>query len=295
VRHKNKKENIKKRPKGYQLIRDVLTDIRIGKVVNKIVSVYSKIPKTTGCLDNINKENGCAAWCCRFQTPQVLYCEFLNTWRYVLRFWDTNDVLSVVEKSLQNYLTSSVTKGCVFFDREKRTCGQHLTRPYNCRTYGIVPPEEFNPKIHALRQHYKNDPLVVLRDQCSLVKIEDGEPITTKDTGRWWGMLSKIEAEFVPEDSINDGPDGSYRTYHDHILLHVFHPQTLMDLTQVRLNGDSKDKEEAIQFLMKELKQHIVNKMKDTDHGKSKHKCSCGGECPGGENPNCKCNPQGNT
>jgi len=58
---REKKEKTDKRPKGYQLIRDVLTDTRIGKLVNKIVNIYSDIPNTNGCLDSINKENGCAA------------------------------------------------------------------------------------------------------------------------------------------------------------------------------------------------------------------------------------------
>jgi len=301
VRRIKKKDQIKKQPKGYQLIRDVLTDDRVGNLISKIVSVYSKIPKTRGCLESINEEKGCAAWCCRFQSPQVLYCEFLNTWRYVLRFWKTNDVLSIVEKSLQNYLTSNITKGCVFFDREKRMCKQHLTRPYNCRTYGITPPEEFNPKMQKLRHAYRDDPLVVLKDQCPLVKTEDGSAITTKDTDLWWRRLRSIERKIVPDDSINDGPDGSYRAYHDHILLHIFHPQTLMDLTEVRLHGDDKDKEEAIEFLMKELKQHIVSQMKDKNHGKTGHECECececggseAGECPG-NGTDCECNSSSN-
>lgn len=244
-----------KTKKSY-IICDPFSDGRIDGIVQKLLSIYSQMPQTIGCLENINKskeEGGCNSWCCNFQCPQVLYCEFINTWRYILKFWSINDSVNVVERSIKNYLSQDIAKGCVFFDKEKKLCKIYRTRSFNCRVYAIIPAEEFNTRMNRLIMAYKDRFDVILRDQCNLVKTKDGKNITTEDTGKWWKELNKIEALLVPKDLINDKADGSYRAYHDHILLQLFHPNTLMDLTQIRLYGTQQEKENATNTLIKSV------------------------------------------
>jgi len=39
--------------------------------------LYKTLPETKGCIDNIKT---CKGWCCRFQSPSMLYIEFLYIW-----------------------------------------------------------------------------------------------------------------------------------------------------------------------------------------------------------------------
>ncbi|MHA1470677.1 MAG: hypothetical protein ACTSSP_08985, partial [Candidatus Asgardarchaeia archaeon] len=59
------------------------------KAFSRLNRIYDIIPETEGCLDNIEKEGGCGAWCCKIQTPQLLYSEFLFIWEYLSK--NTND------------------------------------------------------------------------------------------------------------------------------------------------------------------------------------------------------------
>ena len=105
------------------------------KIKDSIVSLnilYNKIPKTKGCLENIVKENGCKAWCCHSQNPQVLYVEFLNTWNTVIKTWNDERLESLIEKCLRKYLFPDNDKGCIFIDPDTHKCVQHESRPFNC-------------------------------------------------------------------------------------------------------------------------------------------------------------------
>jgi len=69
---------------------------------------------------------------CEKQNPQVLYCEFLMSWRHVLNNWAPEDVADLIEAAISNYLSPRATKGCIFWDKESKLCKQHETRPFNC-------------------------------------------------------------------------------------------------------------------------------------------------------------------
>ena len=286
-----------KAKKSY-IIRDPFSDDRIDGIVQKLLSVYSQMPSTTGCLEHINKskeEGGCGGWCCAKQSPQVLYSEFINTWKYILKSWSINDVVEVIERSIKNYLSQDAAKGCVFFDKEKKLCKIYKTRSFNCRIYSIIPQKEFEARIKRLILEYKDKFDVMLRDQCDLVKTENGKEVTIEDTDKWWKELSKIESILVSKDQINDQAEGSYRAYHDHILLQLFHPNTLMDLTQIRLNGTKEERQKAINVLVKSVWDKVGQKLKNTMSGRNNEQqeittketkpCQC--EKPETE---CKCN-----
>jgi len=175
-----------------------------------------------------------------------LYSEFLNTWKYILNNWEMDEVIKVIERAVRSYLSGKVlNKGCIFFDKEKKLCSIHSTRPYNCRVYGVVPDEEFNKSLARVREDFKDDlSFVLIREQCDLVETTNHEEVTTKKTDKWWARLNKIEEEMgVPKENINDDLEGSYRTFHDHLLLYIANDKLLMDLTDVRLHGEPYEKE----------------------------------------------------
>lgn len=219
---------------------------KVNKAVKKLNVLYDKIPDTKGCIENTDKEGGCGAWCCQMQNPSVLYSEFRNTWSFMLKEWDLDQLVSLIRKSIINYLSSNLTKGCIFFDKETRMCTQHDTRPYNCRIYGITPEEEFKPRYEKLKVLYEKKG-EELRDQCNLVETVSGKKVTKKQIDRWWEELKEAEKTLgFSEEEINDSDGGTYRTYHDHLLIHLFPEDILRSLTFVKLNGDPIQKLEAV-------------------------------------------------
>jgi Fe-S-cluster containining protein len=215
--------------------------------------LYNKIPSTKGCMEHISKsetEGGCNAWCCRQNNPQVLYVEFLNTWKNVSANWTDEQVLFLLEKCLRKYLFPEMDRGCVFLDKDKNICSQHETRPLSCRTYGIEPEEEFKPKYERLKIIYPET-----KYQCNLVKTENEEIVTKKNIDNWWLELCSIEMSIgINKENISDKFGGSYRTYNDHLLIHFFGEKVMEDLTTLRLDPLSSLKEATIKGILSSIK-----------------------------------------
>jgi Fe-S-cluster containining protein len=208
----------------------------------RLNALYQKIPSTVGCLENIKLENGCKGWCCEEQTPQVLYVEFLNSWEYVVSNFSQQQLRELFESCLSKYLYPQRYKGCVFYDKVNRICKQHNTRPYNCRIYGITPDDEFKPRFEKLKVLYPD-----LKYQCNLIKTENGEEVTKKNIDNWWLELKSIEMAIgVQAKNIHDNVGGTYRTYHDYMLLYILGEEGLEYLTYYRMNGSGEEKDKII-------------------------------------------------
>jgi len=206
--------------------------------------LYKKIPDTTGCIENINSGKSCNSWCCKNQSPQVLYCEFLSAWNFILKNWEFEDILTIIERSLKNYLNDSPTKGCIFRNYDTKLCNIHKKRCFNCRIYAITPDSEFNDRLARLRELYKDNEKVFFREQCDLVKTVNDEKVEDEDTDKWWEELCKIEKIIgVKKELITDNPEGTYRTYHDHILIYLLPEYLLENLSHVRKFGNEEEKE----------------------------------------------------
>jgi Fe-S-cluster containining protein len=236
-------------------------DKQVNRAFAQLNTLYNSLPDTKGCMENINKpqaEGGCGGWCCQIQNPHVLYVEFLNTWKHILKSWEWQKVANLIESALRNYLSKRATKGCVFFDMEKKLCSQHTTRPLACRVYGIEPEDEFKPKFEKLKVLYANNPEADIRPQCPLVSTVNGTKVTKKMTQDWWDKLVEIEKGLgVKKAQINDKTGGTYHTYHDHILLHVV-PDVVMKQVQIlRLHGKDDEKETAIQGIMEGFRKKL--------------------------------------
>jgi len=224
--------------------------------------LYKKIPDTKGCMEYISKpasKGGCGAWCCKLQNPQVLYSEFLLTWNHITHNWSDEKIGELIRRSLENYMQDSYVKGCVFWSRETKLCGQHETRPFNCRIYGITPEEEWKPRYERLKVIYPDT-----KPQCGLVSTTDGSEFTKKKSDAIWREVKQVEQMIgIRPELITDDFGGSYRTYHDHILLHIFGESGLEFLTEVNLNSSDEEKAGHIEHLMnaywsyqKDLREH---------------------------------------
>jgi len=233
---------------------------KVRKAYPSLHNLYNDIPDTEGCMENIEKEDGCKGWCCRYQSPQLFYSEFLNLWNNLMKNWEIDDICDVIEKSLKNYVMGSTTKGCVFFNSDTKMCGVHKKRPLNCRIYGITPDEEFQPRLERMREVYKDVLDAVIKDQCHLIKTTDGQEVTTENTDIWFDKLTKIERSIgIPKDNINDDMGGSYRTPHDHILLYMLPDVIMQKLQEIRFIDNYNEKMEIIKQYMKAVRSSMEN------------------------------------
>lgn len=205
--------------------------------------LYDGLPSTSGCetCQEVNGEN--VHWCCRTQSPSMFYVEFLYIWEHV-KTWKKQDRLALFLRSIKNYLSTSHDKGCVFYDSK---CTTYSRRPLSCRNYGILSDEVWQQRVSAVKGHSENhDP----KSQCNLVS---GPRINKTQDTKWFFHTAKAEAKLgVPLNIIkqHDLPGGSYRTFHDHILLEIFDDSVLSALTKFKL---SKPKEEDIDGAMTAL------------------------------------------
>ena len=230
-----------------------LNDIQaLNRIRDGLKAVYELIPDTKGCMDNIHAEGGCGAWCCETQNPQVLYTEFVNAWRHVNQDWDSESLVQLIGSAVSNFLNNSITKGCVFWDKRTKLCTLHEQRPMNCRIYGITPDEEFKPRYEKLKVLYPNENV---RPQCSLISTIDGTPITKADTDRYWEKLVEVEKSYgVPAKQITDAPGGTYRTFHDHIMMSLYTKNVLVQLTKMRIHATQEEKDRFVLTVMSFLR-----------------------------------------
>lgn len=218
-------------------------------IESRLENLYNKIPDTSGCMDNICKENGCNGWCCVVHFPHLFSCEFKKTWERINKDWSKEEFADIIEKSLQNYLLGEVTKGCIFFDKNSKKCKIHDIRPYSCRLYGITPKPEFDRRYNLMLERYKDNPLMFFKPQCDCVRTINGKEITEEETDGWWKTLSSIEESFGadPKD-LSEGV--TYMSHHDHILSRVLPEYTLENLSKVRQFGKKEEKDNTCKVIM---------------------------------------------
>ena len=227
------------------------------EALRRLRRIYDNIPTTKGCEQNIKS---CKGWCCKLQNPQLLYIEFTVLWNYLINECSYELIEEIIEKSVTNYINNKPVKGCIFWDHETFFCKIHQHRPLSCRLYGITPDEEFEKRRAALIEQYKNILDASFEPQCSLVSTVDDIKITEQDTDKWWNQLCNIEEAIgVPRSIINDKIGGSYRTYHDHILLYIMPDSIMEELQKVRLMDNLIEKEIVVKTLMNKLHKNISN------------------------------------
>jgi hypothetical protein len=208
----------------------------INEVCQRLNRLYSKIPETEGCQENLDK---CTGRCCRLQTPSITFCEFLNFWKYILKNWEYDDIIILIQKSVDRYLNADIKNGCVLFDEKTYLCKCHETRSFNCRSYAITPDEEFEERKKHLEEYAKNSKKEIkILDQCNLVRLINGSKLTTKDMDEYFEELMDIE-KFLESKT---GTKKSYLMPHEHILIYNFTSNMMSNLSTIRMNGTPQEK-----------------------------------------------------
>ncbi len=223
---------------------------------SKLENVYNNIPETYGCVENLKK---CKGFCCSCQNPQVLLSEFLFVWKKILKNWDILQICDIIRTSMLNYVAGLISKPCIFFNNDSKLCKIHDYRPFSCRIYSIMPEEEFKPRYERMKEQYKNAPGVIIKDQCNLTVTKDNIKITKKNVDDWWDLLVNIENKIgVPKKNINDGEGGSYRTFHDHLLLYLFPEDIMIKLQDVRMSKNTEIQMQVVEEFISRFKKKLI-------------------------------------
>lgn len=212
--------------------------------------LYEGMPQTSGCekCAEINGDN--VHWCCKEQSPSMYYSEFLKVLKQVGDKWNETKKKELVLRAVKNYLNNKLNKGCIFYDEG---CTIYKVRPFSCRMYGVISKENWDKRWKTLKERQGDK--FKAKPQCSLVSA--AEEITPQMEGKWFLHTRKSEERIgIASEVINrhDLGGGSYRTFHDHLLLEFFGEDLLSVLTQAKMTEST---DEEIDLLIEELRKQI--------------------------------------
>ncbi len=212
--------------------------------------LYNGMPATSGC-ETCKEVNGDSAfWCCKTQNPSMYYVEFLQVLKVIGDNWDKEKKTDLILRAVKNYLDNSLSKGCVFYDDE---CTIYTDRPFSCRMYGVISKENWDKRWETLKERQGDN--FEAKPQCTLVSAE--EEITPEMEGKWFLHTRTSEERIGMSLEIIDRHDlggGSYRTFHDHLLLEFFGEDLLSALTQAKMTDST---EEEVDLLLKEMRKQL--------------------------------------
>ncbi len=130
-----------------------------------------------------------------------------------------------------------------------------------CRMYGVIPQESWDRRWENLKSILGNE--FDFRQQCNLVKtLHDSEKIDLEIENDFFSRVRNVEKVIgVSEFVINahDSEIGSYRNFHDHLLLEIFDMNTLEILTATKL---TKPNDEEIELSTSIIREKIVEALK---------------------------------
>ena len=152
--------------------------------------------------------------------------------------WDKKSKLDLTLRAVKNYLDNRANKGCIFFSDH---CTIYNKRPLICRLYGIIPQSSWDHRWKALKERHGDK--FEAKNQCDLVSLKSGKSITEDDENKWFAYTRTAEERIgVTQETIkkHDLGGGSYRTFHDHLLIELFDDRFLNMLTKARLSNPSE-------------------------------------------------------
>lgn len=230
------------------------TESNVTRPLISLKVLYDGLPTTTGCEQCEEHYGEDAIWCCRTINPSMYYVEFLKVWQTVQKTWKKPAKRDLLLKAIVNYLDTSPTKGCIFWEGH---CHVYEERPFSCRMYGVIPQDSWDSRIKSLKDREGED--FPVRDQCN--KVTSSKPVTDADENRWFAHTRRCE-EMVGVDKeridLHDIPGGPYRTFHDHLILELMEPTALNKLTEVKLTQPGRENiEEFAEVLSGMLEAHL--------------------------------------
>ena len=228
-------------------------DITHSNLEGPLVSLnvlYDGMPGTSGCekCAEVNGEN--VDWCCKTQNPSMYYAEFLKVFKEVGETWSESKKRELMLRAVKTYLDNSLSKGCVFYNEG---CTVYSVRPFACRMYGVIPQDNWDQRWKTLKERQGDS--FEAKPQCPMVSAET--EITPSMEDKWFEHTRECEKRIgIAPETINrhDMSGGTYRTFHDHLLLEFFGEELMAVLTNARMTDST---EEEINLLIEELRKQL--------------------------------------
>ena len=228
----------------------------VQMAIYNVKGLFTTLPETT-C--------GHRTECCNSGCPNMYYSEYLNLRIECIEKMEKPARIDLTLECLRRYLTPQDVmkpKPCPLLN--DNMCSIYEARPYRCRTYGLIPDEEYDKMVDSVAKDFKvPKEKIPLCQQCKMVKVKpefeaafpDGklpkdkvknDQILVKTTDIMIGMPVQIQQLY------------GYLTFHDWHLLFEIGQQWLETLSKLRsskkwadLKGEEKEK--FMQSLKKSL------------------------------------------
>lgn len=212
------------------------------KALEMLHGLFARLPETTGCerCREVNGDN--EQWCCRNNSPSMYRIEFLNVWAET-EPWDKEKRKRLLFRAIRNFLSSEFNKPCVFWEDG---CTVYGSRPLACRNYGIIPKKSWHEHNESLKKKLGND--FPLQKQCDMVSVLDGELITDQKMNNWFDTTRFAERILGIADrfiNLHDEEGGTYRTFHDHIMMSEENKDFAEVLVQLKLKQPTSEQIDA--------------------------------------------------
>ena len=226
------------------------TEQCIEEVVKTVQKIHKECPETT-CKSR--------AECCKFQSPNMYYNEFLNLRRNYVEKMSKEERLELTIACIRLYLyDESVSKPCVFL--KDHMCSAYEFRQIKCRLYGLLPEPLYKRIVNEVskeqREKKENLPLC---QQCPHVKIKPefakkypNNMIPETKIRALEKRMRLLDKKLGMPKEIQEKGFG-FLTYHDWHLMFELGESWMESWTKLRQKMTSEQKERMIELLKKEL------------------------------------------
>lgn len=226
------------------------TDDEIQMALYNVNELFKTLPETT-CNQRTE--------CCKAGCPNMYYSEYLNLRLSFIEKMDRKKRLDLLVECIRRHLKEQNIqnpKPCPLLDGNM--CGVYSARPYRCRTYGLIPDEEYNKMVDAVAKDFRlPKEKIPLCQQCPFVKVKpefkekfpnnklpkgkiQEDQILVKTTDIMIGMPVPLQ------------PMYGYLTFHDWHLLFEIGEGWLESLSKLKVSEKWKKlpEEEKEKFIM---------------------------------------------
>lgn len=176
--------------------------------------VHEKVPlsKCLGCPVKGGVGNEVVAECCRHASPPLYFVEFIHAYQHILQSWKKDRIKDMIFRCYEAVLNNNHSKPCVLLNQETNECSIYSHRWTNCRTYGMVPDDEWVERAktwvaEVTAEHFTSVQKVKEKVETG-IKGLDGAPIVreievekeTTDKKRQDAYISELfGSDFNPE------------------------------------------------------------------------------------------------
>jgi Fe-S-cluster containining protein len=186
--------------KLYMLINQAETE----NYFKQLQEIYNKLPDTS-CEQ--------CGTCCTVPQPAFLM-EYLNIYRFLKNNLQ-EQLPEILKKAARYYFLElgDINIKCPFLDEENK-CAIYPVRPYNCRTFGVLPEKDTvfgtEGQMATLAQKFRSEHDIRLPEEivnfklspCYKVELLNNKKVTRQKLGEYLAEVSKFDGLLLPPEIV---------------------------------------------------------------------------------------------